>query len=313
MKKRRLLKKEEVLNNIEQRRKKFVFIEDKRQKKMDEGDRLRIYGRSDIIINTPTYMLQQERKKNYESQNLGQSFLKPYQKKMYVDYDAIIVISSYNRYDSLFKLIDQLYSQDSTYKINILVYNDGSSDPNYCNLQNIFPDIRYISSDINNGKRNYWKTITTLFTEASKYITHAIIQIDDDFFLCNDFINNLMDEFFRCKMVDNKNVAIYYHKTTSLVKSWGINNWVDGGVLFDSDFLKTINYSIDEISETRWESDSNISSGVWQQISEKIEFSGLFTSKLDYSLVMHNGNDDSKMNSGQRTNKPLNTINFKND
>lgn len=238
-------------------------------------------------------------------------FLTQYERKSIVDYDAVIIIPSYNRFDKLNNILEQLYTEETKYKIKIIICDDGSIDKRYYELKNIFSEIDYIRNTINNGKFGYWKTITSLFQQAAKYVTHAVIQIDDDFLLCDKFIDKLIDKFFESKIIDNRNVAIYYHIPTNREIGWGMSNWIDGGALFDINFLEKINFSVDEIPKKRWLNTPELSSGVWQQISIKINNNGLFTYKLDYSLAEHNGNEDSKMNTKQRIRNSITTYNFK--
>ena len=159
----------------------------------------------------------------------------------------------------------------------------------------------------------YWQTITTLFKKASEYDSYVVIQIDDDFFLCDKFIDRLIDKFFEGKKEDNKNVAIHYHLPLSAGKRsyWGTSNGVDGGALFDVNFLSEINHTIESISMRRWKLNAELSSGVWKQISNKIHYNSLLTYKLEHSLVEHDGNEDSKMNTTQRDRSPILTEKFK--
>jgi hypothetical protein len=172
-------------------------------------------------------------------------------------------------------------------------------------------NIDYSESSKNNNKHFYWKTINILLQISDTYKSHAIIQIDDDFIICDSFIDNLMDKFFKSKEESNKNIAIQYHINTIREKYWGFENGVDGGVLFDTKFLKEIGFKIDPIDLSRWDDKPYLSSGVWHQITWKINQNNLLTYKINYSLVYHDGNEDSKMNTDLRQNNPLETLKYK--
>lgn len=230
-----------------------------------------------------------------------------------VDFDAVIIISSYNRYEKVNRLLNQLFTQETSFKIKIIVLNDGSTNDNYNKLVDIYPEIDYIYNEVNNGKEKYWKTITKLFTEASKYMTHVVIQIDDDFILCDKFIDILLKEFFKNKKINNRYVSFYYHSPNIKDYRWGIRNWFDGGVAFDSQFLNLIGNKVNSISNNRWNLNKNLSSGVWRQLSSIVDSNGLLTYRFNKSLVKHDGNFDSKMNTEQRKNKPIFTKNYIND
>lgn len=300
MKSDRIYIKKQIKKRIEFKMNKRNEIRNSSTPKLISIDRA---NRNEIRIGTPEVNMHV---------NTAQ-FNKPYEKKINVDYDAVIIIASYNRFEKLCRILKQLHKQKTQYNIKIIVYNDGSTDIKYNKLQKKFPKIDYINNEINNGKYGYWKTITTLFKKSSEYISHVVIQIDDDFLLCDKFIDKLVNKFFEGKAINNKNVAIYYHlpMVSGIRNGWGMVNWIDGGALFDAEFLHEINYSVDKISESRWKISPEISSGVWKQISEKIDKNGLLTYKLEYSLANHDGNDDSKMNTAQRNRSAIHTYNFK--
>ena len=276
-------------------------------KKMNKRNKLRTTGTPPLPIDPSLTRDEIRRGVNKTKVNI-ERFNTPYKKKVFVDYDAVVIISSYNRFEKLYRILKQLHEQETKYKIKIIIYNDGSSDCSYEKILENYPNIDYISCEINNGKYKYWETITTLLKKASQYISHVLIQIDDDFILCDDFINELIDKFFEGKEINNKNVAIHYHITGSGERcKWGI----DGGTLFDSNFLVKINYNIDAISENRWKYNSEISSGVWKQVSEKMRRYGLLTYMLENSLAKHDGNEDSKMNTSERNRSPIITHKLK--
>jgi glycosyltransferase involved in cell wall biosynthesis len=239
------------------------------------------------------------------------NFENSFYRKKYVDYDAIIIISSYNRYDSLINILNQLDNEKTKYSVKIIVLNDGStSDYDLINYDNI----TVLNNEFNYGKKLYWKSINKLFNEASKYSSHCVIQIDDDFILTNNFITKSLNKFFYVKNISNKNVAIRYHTSTNDKKNenrWGFgNNWIDGGGIYDSNFLNLINNKIDEIPLKRWDINPMISSGVWWKLSKFINDNDLSIFETTKSFAKHNGNAVSMMNNKLRINNPINTMNY---
>lgn len=239
------------------------------------------------------------------------NFDEDYYKKSYVDYDVIVIISSYNRYDSLINILTQLHKEKTKYKIKIIVLNDGST-MDY-DLSN-FNDVIILNNDVNYGKKLYWKSVNKLFNESSKYSSHCVIQIDDDFILTDKFITKTINKFFYVKNISNKYVAIRYHTSIDDKKNknrWGFgNNWIDGGTIFDINFLKVINFNIDEIPLKRWESNPMISSGVWWKISKIINDSNLLVFETTKSFAKHDGNEISMMNYEIRKTISIKTNNF---
>jgi hypothetical protein len=172
----------------------------------------------------------------------------------------------------------------------------------------------YLKNEKNGGKRGYWKSINKLFAVAKENKSHMILQIDDDYILCENYLDRIGDTFFNLKKESNRYVGISYHRTDSHVpKQWGMAHWVDGGTLFDYNFINKINFKIDDIPDSRWKHDSELSSGVWSQVSKKITSMKVWVHKTPQSLVKHNGNEDSKMNKSQRDRSPIHTWNFIDD
>jgi len=237
-----------------------------------------------------------------------------YLKELNIKYDVVILISSFNRYAKVKRLISQLYTQDSKYKFKIVLLNDGSTYYKYKTIKDYFPKLEYIENVKNGGKYRYWKTINELFKVSSENKSHAILQIDDDYILCENYLDILLDKFFELKEINNRYVGISYHIThNSNQLAWGFKHWVDGGTLFDYKFIEKIKFNIDEISESRWKNDKELSSGVWRQVSQKIHQMKLLVHKTEFSLVKHNGNEDSKMNKLQRDKQPIHTWRFIDD
>ena len=224
-----------------------------------------------------------------------------------VDYDMILVVSSFDRYEKLCNILEQLFSQEHHYTFKIIIINDGSNDIRYNEIKKLYPLTEVIHKSTNNGKRRYWSTLTDLLQQAATYKSHATVQIDDDFILCSDFVDKLMDLFFKVKKTNNNFVAIYFHYTEDKDRT---TVSIDGGTLFDSYFLDGIDNKIPEIPTTRWDNDKNLSSGVWGAISSIIQRNRLLVHKTEHSYIKHDGNDDSKMHGQYRLENKIFTKKF---
>lgn len=120
-----------------------------------------------------------------------------YVKEENVDYDVVICVTSFERYVKVRRILKQLHSQPTKYTFKFCLMNDASTDKRYDTLVEEFPNIVYLKNEVNGGKKEYWKTVNKLWAEGSKYNCHGFLQIDDDFILCNNFLDTLMDEFFK--------------------------------------------------------------------------------------------------------------------
>lgn len=227
--------------------------------------------------------------------------------------DVIISIPSYNRYDYITTILDNIFSQQTEKTYHIIVLDDNSNDSRYSKLKQAYQDkpFTYIKNKNNNGKKKYWETIQKLFKEAEKYKFKYMIQMDDDFKVSNNFIENIYSEFE--KKGNQKTAALKYHKDKRDInnrKVWGLTHWIDGGTAFTYKFLQKINFKIDKIPSTRWLIDVNLSSGVWEQVSKKIRLYGFNVIKPEKSLVKHLDEKTSKMNPNARRRSNIKTENF---
>jgi len=286
-------------------------IELRKQTKMGVRDKLRITGIPPKPIPVDLVSRNEIRtgikKPNpivYEIKDYGE-----YQKPENVDYDVLIYISSYNRYEKLRNILNQLYTQETKYSFKIIVMNDGSTDENYYNLNKEFPEIIYLQNEVNGGRALYWQTINTIFEELKNYSSYTVIQIDDDFILCNDFINILIDKFFELKAENNSYMGIKYHLASFNEVgdiSKNVFDWkktlqtLDGGSLFDPEFLKLFDYKLPNYH-------------VWGQLYKYIREFGVMVYTFRESLAYHDGNFDSKMYPVGRINRKIYTKRFKND
>jgi hypothetical protein len=249
-------------------------------------------------------------KSNYGVHKTHVKFKGDYKRKREVDYDVVFCISSFNRFEKVYRLIEQIYTQPTVFKFKVILYNDGSTEGDYNKIAEDFPHVDYVVGGENNGKVGYYKSITKVWQAASKYMSHTICQCDDDFILCNNFIDSLMNLYFKVKPQDNRIVSIYYHKTSERNKQVDVFR-VDGGTMYDRDFLEMLDFTVPQPSKRQMT--QGISSGVWRFVSESIRGNGLVSHRTDISFVRHDGNDDSKMHPEHRKEAPIHSHQFKDD
>lgn len=246
-------------------------------------------------------------------------FSKPYKKDETVDYDTVVLITSYDRFDMVYEILTQLYRQKTEYKFKVVLVDDCSSDERYDALTTIFPKLVFLKNEENYGKKGYWKTVMKGLEEVRKCSTNSILQLDDDFMLCESFLNRLMTEYYQVKKNNNKVLCLSFHNYMKDYLNpdkfvWGYKYWVDGGGLYDVEFIKLLDYKIDEISESRWKYNKNVSAGVWQQMTTKINTMGCVIYKTLFSYVKNIGLIESKMHGGVNNidpeNSDMKTVNF---
>jgi hypothetical protein len=226
-------------------------------------------------------------KKNNSNSNMYQYDETTIKNKLY--YDIIIIIPSKDRYDYLINILNDLISQSTKYTFKIIVLNDASIDGRYKNIPELYNNITYLENIENFGKHLYWKSINKLFFEASKYSFRFLLQIDDDFKLCNNFLDRLIIDYTNAKNKNNKIICLDYRIMNDWDElRWGCGkSWIDGCGLYEHEFIRQIKFKIDPINKLRWRMNKDISSGVWQQISKKINLLGYIVYKNNKRLVEH--------------------------
>ena len=216
------------------------------------------------------------------------------------NYDIVVIIASYERYNFLVTLLKKLINSFGDFKVKIIVNNDGSKDIRYRNLKTLFKDVTFLNEKRNNGKYGYWITITNLLQESKKYNFNYLISIDDDFDICDNFFNLLVKEHEDVKKIDEKIVCTSYGTTSTEIR-WGLTYWFDGGAFFDRHFIETIEFNIDKTKKVN----KNRGSGVWKQVSFKLNEQEFKVHKPSENYITHLGHTDSKMHPQLRKICPL--------
>ena len=219
------------------------------------------------------------------------------------NYDFCIIITTYNRPEMLIYLLDDIEFNSLGKKVLVTVFDDGS-DTDYDYLDKY--DIKYVKYMKNNGKMNYWKLVSDTFKYCCKIKSKYYIYLPDDVRLKNNFfeesvrifekiedenkicLNLLMDESRR----GNSNWTGFtpieydeYYKT----------QWNDLCFISKFDFFKKLNFEILPIDKKRWLKNSELGSGVGQQMSIRLMSLNQNMYHVVNSLVTHGGHE-SQMN-----------------
>jgi hypothetical protein len=221
--------------------------------------------------------------------------------------DFIITISTFNRNDILSKIIDKINSENSKHNYKIIIYNDGNDIDSFSKTFESKDNVSIINGAQNHGKIFYWKSINYLLEEIKKYDYKYCIQLDDDHYPTSSFFDKInkiyasIDQSCITKAVINDNY---------LDQRWGYKHWVDGGSIYPKVIFETIGYYIRPIPINRWSKNNLLSSGVWRQITKRINKYNFKVLTPNISLAKHICEKDSIMNTELRKKQPLKTINF---
>lgn len=301
MKKNSINNKDLIKKKIEYRHKNILFLDKNQEKNNSEmNDRdLRRFNKVSPKPDISKLSRDERRVGNY-----GKLSEHVYVKNDNVNYDVVVCIPSHNRYDKLKRIIEQLINSNSKYSYLMVILNDGSSDERYDTLTTEFPGICYLKNDLANGKVLHWYCYNQLWKILRTVTSHVVLQMDDDFILCENFLDKIVDMFFEKKKENVKIMAISPHLWSFKEKSdyelwWKRTDFVDGIALIDYNVIKFIDFELQPVDVNEV-----IKPGVpvkaWPQISKGIKDYGGIIFRTSESLVYHDGNDDSKLHSDIR-------------
>ena len=108
--------------------------------------------------------------------------------------DICFLIPSYNRYDKLINLLNQIFKYEG---VNVIVYNDKSDDDRYKKLDYQYTNLKVLHGLENNGKVKFNYTIKSLINEAKlSDFEYFIFIADVHYFRC--FAGQTVPFYFPC-------------------------------------------------------------------------------------------------------------------
>lgn len=268
---------------------------------MNDSDKLRIYGNKNKPANVDLFNSRHEMKTYVDAKTNV-----IYRKRVYVDYDVVICIPSNNRYDKVKRLISQFNEQSTKYTFKLILLNDGSNDNRYSKLINDFPEIIYIENIKSNGKLLHWYCYNQMWENLKNIECHVVLQMDDDFIICDNFLDIIVDKYFEQKDIDNNIRGISLHTWSFRKKKiiheswWSDKNFVDGISLLDFEVIKYMNYQMHPVDEIV--NKPGVPVRAWTQINGAVKNMSGYYYRTPESLVYHDGNNDSKLHGDVRIN-----------
>ena len=222
--------------------------------------------------------------------------------------DVAICIPSHNRYDMVVRLLDQLYNQKTKYSFQIILLNDGSTEGDYDGLPKKFNRLQYIKNHVSYSKAGHWVCYSEMWGLLRNIDYKFVLQMDDDFILCDNFLDIIVDTLIREREKNSKVVAVAPH-TWSFTKndpnpSWVHDKVIDGIGLFDISVIRDMGYTVKPVTNV---THNGASVKVWVQFTDYCkQFNKIFY-RTDVSLVYHDGNDNPQLHPGFRNIKRIYT------
>lgn len=221
------------------------------------------------------------------------------------EFEFCVVITTYNRPEMLTELLKNIEIEKKNYKILTIVFDDGSDRSiDYSKF-----NVKKVGTTKNMGKQKYYQLINNTFKYIKNINSKYFIYLPDDVKL----VNNFFDEVKRVYELINDHKKICLNILTD--DRVDRTNWTNFKTIDFGEYLQTqwndlcfisekkifdvLNYKIDDIDQSRWINNPNLSSGVGQQISVRLNNGGYKMYHTKKSMVQH-GNHESKMNKLER-------------
>jgi hypothetical protein len=221
------------------------------------------------------------------------------------NYDYCFIITTFNRQNSLNTLVNKILEQKKGKKFQIVIFDDGS-ERNYVNYNE---NVKYIKFYLNQGKKRFWYTIDQTFKFIKEINSKYYVYIQDDLIINENFVDEVTNMYENLN--DNKKISLEF-RTDGRVKrpNWTNFNpknrgnyiqtqWVELDFIAERKFFEALEFKINEVPIKRWNKDPNLSSGVGQQLTERLNKLGYHMYHTKNSMVKH-GYEVSKMNYNER-------------
>ena len=198
-------------------------------------------------------------------------------------------------------LLRQLKGQD------IIVFDDNS---NFTIEGN---GIQFHKFKENYGKKRAWLKFKQIFEYLKTTDYDYYYLLPDDIELCEDFIVKTLELWEGIE--DNKKITLSFSNPArckvsqfTRIEPMEVGNviltgWLDMAFLFTKNFINKVDMK--EIPLSRWDGNELLGSGCGSMISNKFVDDGYNLYNTKDMLMIHLGNEDSKMNYEERLQNPL--------
>lgn len=215
-------------------------------------------------------------------------------------YDFCVVITTHNRQYMLKNLLDDIF-KNKNYKIYVVIFDDASND--VYNLEGY--DVKYIKYVKNNGLKKLWKIIDDTFKFCKKINANYYVYLQDDLRLKENFFEESVRIFE--KITDDSKISLgtlMIDSQRNQPKWTGVHpiefdeyyrtQWCELVFICKYSFFEALEFKMVPIDPSRWNKNPNLSSGVGEQISKRLNNLNLNMYHVINNLTIH-GDHESKL------------------
>ncbi len=212
--------------------------------------------------------------------------------------DVTVVITTYNRPDSLRRLLRSLMADAGDLRVDCRVYNDCSTMP-YVGMPDSSERFRITTVDLDwhHGKQEYWRMVDRIFRDLENLRSRYYVQLPDDVEALPGFLRHAMHTYEAIQDPDKACLNLYLDSHRIGKANWtaalpqierhnGVSvfktGWVDLCYLAERRFFERLGFRIDPIGPERWRRNPLLSSGVGMQITHRLQGQGLYQVRHSY-------------------------------
>ncbi len=240
-----------------------------------------------------------------------------------IDVPVHVRIKSFNRPRRLLNLLRDVHQQRFA-GLEVIVFDDASSvsmdEPRaLCAAA----EWTWVHADDNHGKRKAWHWTNCIFASLRHIAPEAVVFfIDDDMRLCDRFFERAIEAWNEVRHPAKATLHLMVDSSRERRTCWtgvkarkistGIRQiqWVDGTFMCGRRMLETLEWHVKPISPRRWKGAPTMSTGVGQQISERLHRDGHGLYQTQNSLVVHAAAEESNYNPKERAQTPMRAVRF---
>lgn len=225
-----------------------------------------------------------------------------------------VAIPTFNREDMLHRLVLQIIKEAKDWSITTGIYDDCSLMPTRIPTAFTIPHKLYRFMN-NHGKKYYWALADRIFKDFQKTDADFLTYLADHLILKPGFFDSLMKAWNTIQEPAKAALSFFYDASRRGKPCWGkfepvrhgdfwLTQWVDMAFLAPRHALEVLNFDVFPIDPARWNKNPLLSSGVGQQLSQRLRKLGLKMYHLDQNLADH-GTHASHLNPHARRMTPL--------
>lgn len=208
--------------------------------------------------------------------------------------DVTVVITTYNRPDSLRRLLQSLIADADAdgLRVDCRIYDDGSTLPT-----TDLPagtdrfQISYVALERHHGKQAYWRLVDRILRDLENTCSHYYVQLPDDVIALPGFLRRAIETYEAIEDPDKNCLNLYLDDHRIGKANWtaalpqierhnGFSvfkiGWMDLCYLAERRFFERLGFRIEPVDPQRWRRNPLLSSGVGMQITHRLQGRGFY-------------------------------------